>query len=665
MGSVQRVLFLKFGYVCSVFRRQEDGPPPIGLPGEEFKELMCGLTGVVSARGVNPDASSFSAALQLLSHRGPDHEGKVTYQTSDRAVALGHKRLSIIDLSEAGHQPMRSSDGRYAMVFNGEIYNYVEIQRELEAYGSVFQTHSDTEVLIEAWARWGEEALAKLIGMFAFAVFDLETGDLTLVRDGFGIKPMFWSLDNDQLAFASEVGATLQLREAKAQPNHKVLAKYLVAGSYDSGPETFFEGVHRLEPGHFLSIQVGEKTLEPQIRRWWWPSIAQTGPRSIEESAEAIRELFLESVRLHLRSDVPLGFALSGGIDSSAVISAVRKLEPDTELKTFSFVAPGTDIDEEGWVDIVNSHVGAIPHKIFLGGRDLAADLDDMIVAQGEPFGGTSIYAQYAVYREAKRAGVTVTMDGQGADELFAGYHGYVDRRILSLIEELKFSRALETLSSWGDWPGRSKKAAIRSIVSAKLPPRIYRTVRSRLRRSSGGVNRAWIDREAWQSVEWGNALNSGEHRRRLAGALRGELTEGGLGNLLRHGDRNSMRWSIESRVPFLTIPLAEAALSLPEDHLLSRSGETKHVFRHAMRGIVPDEILDRRDKIGFQTPQSDWLLDLASVIETEWLEGLEKLEIIDSEVARSAIVSELREGRISAESWRFISAARWALLYL
>ena len=626
---------------------------------------MCGLLGFVSGNGGLAERQNFESALTQLTHRGPDDRGTATYHLPHRTVSLGHTRLSIIDLSDSGHQPMTSQDDRYTLVFNGEIYNYIELQRELEAQGVVFRSNSDTEVLLNAWVAWGERALRKIIGMFAFAIFDRKSQQLVLARDGFGIKPLFWSVENDQLAFASELGPLRSLRNGGGEPNNAVLARYLIAGSFDVGSESFLEGVHSLEPGCCLSVDLSDMSLAPRISRWWIPSIVQSGPRSIEESADMIRELFLESVRLHLRSDVPLGFALSGGIDSSAVVSAVRRIEPEMELKTFSFVAPGTNVNEEKWIDIVNSHVGGTPHKVEVGSRDLASDLDDMIRAQGEPFGGTSIYAQYAVYREAKRAGITVTMDGQGADELFAGYHGYIERRLLSLIDELNFGEVFQTLSAWSDWPGRDGKVALRSVIAAKLPGGLYRFIRGRRRRKSEGFSRAWINREAWTSVNWGQEMNPEERGRRLVGALRGELTQGGLGSRLRNGDRNSMRWSIESRVPFLTIPLAEAALSLPENHLLSSSGETKHVFRKAMRGIVPREVLDRRDKVGFDTPEREWLRELSGIIEAEWLDGLEKLAIVNSKLARKAVVDQLKQGEITPEAWRLINCSRWAMLFL
>lgn len=622
---------------------------------------MCGVVGVVSPRASGHRERQIDDSLVTLAHRGPDDSGVAIFDIGDWTLGVGHTRLSIIDLSDAGHQPMASRDGRYQVVFNGEIYNYREIRKELIGFGESFATETDTEVLVVAWSRWGEEALFRFIGMFAFALVDTWENTLTLVRDGFGIKPLFWSLDKDEFTFASEIQGIDRVRERNLAPNDSVVTRYLMMGSYDTGPESFFDGVSRLEPGTVLVLDLNNEHLRPVIRRWWNPRVDSVGPQNLNDAADFIRDSFLESVRLHLRSDVSLGFALSGGIDSSAIVCAARHLEPEMPIRTFSFVSPGAADNEQAWIDIVNQSVGAESQTVVADSNALQADLLDLIRTQGEPFGDTSIYAQYLVFRLAKESGVTVTLDGQGADELFAGYSGYVERRLKSLTQEWKFREAVNLIGTWSTWPGRSKGLAVRDYVSLHLPDRWVRSIRSTLATEKGGMTLSWLREDAKDLYSRELPIRAGERGRSLVSMLRWEMTEGGLGSLLRHGDRNSMRWSIESRVPFLTIPLAEATLGLPEHFLLSREGETKHVLRRALRGLVPGEILDRRDKIGFQTPESEWVLGLGPGVIDTWLEGLRHLPSVNAEAAREGIWTQVEQGKVSSEMWRYVNAALWA----
>lgn len=582
------------------------------------RNVLCGIAGLFSPDRHEAIEVSLRSGTNKLKHRGPDDEGFFFERLGHATLAMGHTRLSIIDLSSGGHQPMRSSDGRYTIVFNGEVLNFLEIRQELEQLGFFVSSDSDTAVLLSAWICWGENVLRKLVGMFAFAVYDREHMSLTLVRDAFGIKPMYYRADKGKFYFSSEVPALLALLPDAPKLNLQQCYDYLVWGHYDRGTGTFFESVSQLAPGHSMTVDLSSG-LVAEPRRWWWPSIAENTEITFEDAALKLRELFLASIRFHLRSDVEVGVSLSGGIDSSALACAIGHLEPKFPIHTFSYIASGSSVDEELWVDKVNEHVSAIQHKVHPASAELIADLDDMVKSQGEPFGGTSIYAQYRVYQAMRKYGVVVSLDGQGADELLAGYDGYPEAFLRSLWENKRYFFAVRFLIRWARWPRRGWKYAL-LVLGWTVTPRRLRTLARRFIGRHPAPN--WLDTQ-WlrkNSVRLQfplqPPLSSEGKGRRLAEELRSSLTERGLPALLRHGDRNSMRWSVEARVPFLTIDLAEFVLGLPESFLVSSDGQTKSIFRAAMKGIVPDEVLNRRDKIGFETPESSWLRDQMQILD-------------------------------------------------
>ncbi len=622
---------------------------------------MCGIAGGFWRNDLPSVEERVRSAIDLMRHRGPNDSGVETVHEAGGTVSIGQNRLSIIDLSSGGHQPMLSGDGDLAIVFNGEIYNYRELREELRAAGHVFRSESDTEVLLTAWAEWGKACLPRLEGMFAFVVHDRHRGRLTCVRDAFGIKPFFYALDGGGIQFASELPAVLALRGGPAQPDLQRAYDYLVHGNYDSMERTFIEGVCHLLPGTLIEIDLrAKRPVEPE--RWWSAPTAEGQAISFRDAAEIVREKFLHNIRLHLRSDVPLGAALSGGIDSSAVVCAIRHIEPDIPIHTFSYIAEGSDVSEEKWVDLVNDVTGATPHKVKATAEDLARDLDRIVSVQGEPFGSTSIYAQYRVFKLARDSGVTVTLDGQGADELLAGYSGYPGPRLLSLYESGRYGAMHRFAKRWGEWPDRSYRQAWMYLGRSVFPDGLYARARKVLGRD---FRPAWLKTGLLSDagVEFRESrpvFQPFNRKRRVVEQLAHSLQVHGLPHLLRHGDRNAMAFSIESRVPFLTIPMAELLLSLPEDHLISDAGETKHVFRAAMRGIVPDAILDRRDKIGFATPERDWFLRMAPMTR-EWLQDAGTVPFLNGDALLVAF-DDVVAGRapFTWQVWRWVNYVRW-----
>lgn len=625
---------------------------------------MCGFLGFVS----NKDKINLlDESLELIKHRGPDNQATKLEKVKEFYIGLGHARLSIIDLSEEASQPFDSFDQRYSTIYNGEIYNYKELRLDLEKLGFNFTTDSDTEVLINAWAAWGLSALEKFIGMFSFVLLDKKENKLTLVRDAFGIKPFFYSLDNQSsLYFGSDIRSLIKLRSTEAKPDLQRAYDYLVHGDYDSSESTFVEGIKHLLPGHYLEFDLN-KGAATKPSAWWQPDISTTANISFDEAKEKLRNLFLESVKLHLRSDVPLGIALSGGIDSSAVVSAVRYLQPDLPIQTFSYVASEKSISEEYWIDILSKKMNTHSHKVYADQQQMQQDLDDMLLKQGEPFGGTSIYAQYRVFKLAKEQGVTVTLDGQGADELLAGYSGYPGHKLLSKLESGGLLAAHKYAKKWAQLPGGSYSLAWQYLGRIKLPNWLYAFARKKMGRdfAPAWLKVDYLAAEGVQFTEKRDVLNKSNKGKRVREALANSLQGRGLPSLLRHGDRNSMAFSLESRVPFLTLPLAEFLLSLPEDYLISDEGVTKHIFREAMRGIVPDEVLDRKDKIGFATPESKWLLSMSDVIK-EWINNAPEILFINKE----EIIKEFNEvvsgqRKFDLRVWRWVNYLRWYTLVI
>ena len=622
---------------------------------------MCGIVGGWWVKPPKDVISRINNSLRKLENRGPDHQGYEKYLLNDGMLILGHTRLSIIDLSEAGHQPMVSSDGRFCIIFNGEIYNYRELRKELSGLGHLFSSDTDTEVLLAAWQEWHVDCLRRLEGMFSFVVYDQERKTLTCVRDAFGIKPFFYEQRGDRFLFASEQRALLELKEERPAANWQRCYDYLTISDYDSNRNTFISGVQHLMPGHWLEVDLLKSGIgEPQM--WWEPSTQQTSSLTFNQAVEAVREQFLYNIRLHLRSDVPLGAALSGGVDSSAVVCAMKYVEPDLPIHTFSFIADGFEKCEEKWVDHVNGFVRAIPHKVKASGDDVARDLEAMIFAQGEPFGSTSSYAQHRLFQLVREKGITVTLDGQGADELLAGYFGYPGYRILSLLEGGNFLQVQSFARNWVKWPGRSYKRLLKDLGHVILPESLYQLAQKTI---SCSFSPDWLEtddlKEAGVKPGIIRYTRSRDGRtRRVIEHLGNSIQHKGLQSLLRSADRNSMAFSIESRVPYLTLPFAELLLSMPEEYLISRTGETKHVFRAAMRGIVPDIILDRKDKIGFATPEKDWLSGIADVAR-EWLRGSEEVPFLKSEMILKRFDSILEgKSKFDWQVWRWINFVKW-----
>ena len=625
---------------------------------------MCGIAGLLTDRQTK-HLPLIQSAIESMKHRGPDDSGIESFSIDNQCLTLGHTRLAIIDLTKNGHQPMTSADSRYTVTFNGEIFNYIEIREELKVLGYAFHTNSDTEVLLNAWAEWGTSALEKFTGMFAFAIYDHKAKTLHLVRDNFGIKPLFYYHRANKpktLAFASEIQVILSLIDRRPELNYQRAYSYLLCGLYENNVDTFFKDIYHVPSGSYLCFDL-QLNAPPKLVQWWHPDIQQTCQLNFSEAAEKLRDLFLDSIKLHMRSDVKIGVTLSGGIDSAAISCAMRHIEPELPIHTFTFASTQRSNNEEKWADLINQHIKAIPHKISLNDKNIFDDLTPLIVAQGEPFNSTSVYAQNQIFAAAKKEGVIVAIEGQGADEILAGYDGYPSARVRSMLNQRELALAIKFLLGWSKTPGHSMRQALQKLIRSSISPKLLRPIIiQRDKKLNPWVDTTWFENN--QSIDTDSIYDSPvtfdkQHPDRiLISTLRNAVMRLGLPALLRHGDRNSMRWSIESRVPFLNHKIVEYLFSLPESYLVGNNGETKHIFRQAMRSIVPDEVLFRKDKIGFETPERSWL-------NFQTFRYEELMPIVNSIPFLQNSTNALKTPTTSTRSlWRLINFCKWFELF-
>ena len=529
---------------------------------------MCGIAGIVAPPGtVNESAAFARKSAALLRHRGPDGEGQWTAPLSGTTVLFSHRRLAIIDLSNDASQPMTARELTASL--NGEIYNHVELRSELETKGYRFRTKSDTEVLLAAYEYWGADCLEHFSGMFAFAIADLRTQELFLARDPFGIKPLFYVSTLSAFAFASEAAPLLPFLSHR-QINKRRLDDYLRIGTADAGSDTFFAGISQLPQAHFIRLSLRTWPLRvPKAKRYWRLPAPSENKVSMDDAAEEFRDLFLDSVRLHLRSDVPIGVAVSGGIDSSSILAGARQvLGKDAPVLAFCYEASEKAISDGPWARIAIEAAHAEARFFQIRVCEIRDDLRRVVEIQGEPFVNPAVYAQFRLFRECSAMGIKVLLEGQGADEMLGGYPYFLPPRVASLLQQGRVLQALR--------------------LARKRPIHVMRQAIAALRATG---------RDPEESP--------------FRAALRRAIETSTLPSYLRWGDRNAMGWSVENRVPFLNTRLAEFLHTLPEEAFISADGTTKFVLRRAMKDLVPEPILNRRDKIGFGTPYVLWLEEM------------------------------------------------------
>ena len=609
---------------------------------------MCGL---IVALGVAIGQSE----IDTLAHRGPDGYGRREFETALGPLVLGHRRLAIIDPDPRADQPMTSDDGQLHIVFNGEIYNFKALRDDLRSYGYQFKTSSDTEVLIQGYRAWGSGLPARLIGMFAFVVLDLDRQTLFLVRDQFGIKPLYVTSTTRHFAVASEMKALLALPFVSRRANPSAVMAFLRNGLVESTPATLFADITAFPPAHWAEVSLASG--EMGVPQSYWHPRKGLSQQDASGAPNSLRTLFEECIQLHLVSDVPVGATLSGGLDSSIIVASIAiSLPPSAPLNTFSFISEDPDVSEERWIDLMTSHFAITPHKMRSTFENFLGDVDKLILQQDIPLQGPSIFAEYKVYELIRKAGIKVVLGGQGADELFAGYHPYVLYRIVSLlcsgrlVAAWRLARVAE----------RERPGTIRSVLHAIRGSLLPIALLNRFRRP-----RAWLD-DHWRKLErtadfsYRMSLKPGA----LAERLQYDVLNGSLRAHLRYEDHNSMAHSVESRVPFMVCRMFEFAQGLPESAKIDEVGTMKAVLRQAFAGLVPGPILARTDKIGFAAPDRAWFVRMTATMESWIAGGPDRVGPVSTMHLREMWHS-MAEGRTPIDPclWRVLFFIRWTQL--
>ena len=569
---------------------------------------MCGIAGIVALDGIDP--RTLMEMTHLVSYRGPNGFG-FAYAGSnsqdrvevihgeDRMPAIGspvagmgNRRLAILDVSPAGNMPMQSENGAYCVTFNGEIYNYREIRQDLTQRGHRFRTQTDTEVILHSYQEWGEECLQKFNGMWSFALWDHARQSLFCARDRFGVKPFYYAVYGGRFYFGSEIKQILQASAMPRVAKGRVVSYFLEWGLVDSSANTFFENIYQLPGGHWLRLNLADP-LTPIIGRFWDLQVAPENEIPVERALQEFRDRFQNAVKLRLRSDVPVGVSLSGGLDSSAVLCQAKQIVPEAQFQTFSACFDDPLLDEREYVSAAIKAAGAISHLVFTQGEPFWRTIQSIVYHHDEPILNTSAFAQWSVMQEASRHGIPVMLGGQGADESLCGYQKYPYFYLWHLFREAdaRFFRETATWILKGTSYYRTLDSAARYLPDfvrrrLSLTERVgtkelrddHRVDRPRLGPSSGVAERQKMD-----------------------------LIYSSIPALVHAEDRNSMAHSVESRLPFLDYELVQFAVNCPPS-LKLRDGWSKWILRSALADTLPDKIRFRRTKLGFDTPDGAWL---------------------------------------------------------
>ncbi|MDP4267242.1 MAG: asparagine synthase (glutamine-hydrolyzing) [Bacteroidota bacterium] len=667
---------------------------------------MCGITGIIKLNNIDLDlAFTVKKMTDCIKHRGPDDEGFVFPDNNpaivafgkdtiaearnrefkyspdknideinpDSRVALGHRRLSIIDLSPIAHLPMCCNDENIWITYNGEIYNYIELRNELSALGYRFKTSGDTEVLINAYKEWGKDCLNKLNGMWAFVIYDKQKNLIFGSRDRFGVKPFYYYKDDKILAFASEHKALLKIACLNTGVNQKAVFKHLFMSQVEQFDQGFFENIYELQPSHFFTLDLNSNNFE--VKRYYTLKVNYSDifdESKTKDYVSNIQNLILNSISLRLRSDVPVGFCLSGGLDSSTIVSAAYNINKEKALPKFSsglnvFTAinESHEFDEREWAEKVVNDFSLIWHKVQCSHCDLLDLLPSIIYHQDIPLLGTSTFAQNKVMKFASETGIKILLDGQGGDELFCGYVPFYISQYFDLIRKLKFGLLSSEMKNIGNSPTNFNliiKGFIKSAVDIFIPNAIYHSL---IRNTKNYLQYSNPDFWVTNSED---ANFSGDYKLQgLNESLNHYFTGNYLKNLLRWEDRCSMQYSIESRTPFADdINLIEYVFNIPGTYKIQK-GWSKYLLRESMSKYLPSTITYRKDKLGFSTPQQRWLQEINQSMKLIICETEDKDHFINKHKVLKEWDNVFSNNKLSKTQdffWRYMNYLIWRKIF-
>ena len=620
---------------------------------------MCGIVGIIRFDEKPIKKTELQTMMQVIKHRGPDDEGVFI----DGHVGLGHVRLSILDLSSAGKQPMTDPTGRYTIIQNGESYNYIELREELKALGYKFTTQTDTEVLLNGYIAWGENVLDRLNGMFALAIYDKQEQTLFIARDRFGVKPLYYHVGDGQLIFASEIPAILKALPGKPKANENAIFDYLVFNRTDQTEETFFADIFKLQHGCAITLELKQSYTKETLPIRKWYNLAEHVQQVKAESGkwkgqerEHYMDLFKKAIELRLRADVPWGVCLSGGIDSSAITATIIRELKEPDVHSFSAVyGKDSKADESKFID---EFKGIVPnmHYIHPDAETLFAHLDDYVRIQGEPTPTTSPYALYCILTEASKY-VKVILDGQGSDEAIAGYEYIPGLYYKSLFTHFKWCRLAKEIVQYAKL--HKSWRHVKYMTFFMLPSKMRTKVRVAQR---GYINPEFVTKHK-DSVIADKLYGANTMEEMLIAHFEYKLE-----HLTKWGDRDTMAFGVEGRSPFLDKDLVEYSIAL-KDELKIKGGYTKFILREVMKGIMPEKVRLRVDKKGFSVPQDEWF-------RTEQFQGLVR-EILQSESFAKRGYFKPEEAmklyqrhlngeiNISKDIWKWINLELWFRKYI
>lgn len=598
---------------------------------------MCGISGIINLDKSRALESQISIMNQVIQHRGPDSSQYYLYEN----LALGHRRLSIIDLTEEGNQPMHYKN-KYTIVFNGEIYNYIEIKNELILNHYTFESSSDTEVILCAYDFWGEECVSRFNGMWSFSILDKEKNILFISRDRFGVKPFYYSKYNSQFIFGSEIKQILEITNFR-KVNYNILMDYLVWGFTDHTNNTFFEGIFKLEPSHNLIYNL--ETNDYHIKQYFDIEKTNYSSKTNEEVLNLYKEILYNAVDLRLRSDVKVGTCLSGGLDSSSIAAIASKINNQRNQSSFFAIhakSSEKSSDESEFAIQVKNHCNLEMTIINPSIEDFTNNIDEVIYTQEEPFGGLSIFMQYFVMQETRNKKCVVLLDGQGGDECLLGYERYYPAIFLEQRNINGFKEFIKGV--------RNSKISFLKMIGFSFYFPIFQIRCFSLLKKANFIKSEYLKKADAQHLKT-NSLNYFN----LFNLQKQEIYSTQLQALLRYEDKNSMRHSVEARLPFLDYRLLQLSLSIPFWYKI-KDGWTKFILRKSVESLLPKSIVWRKNKKGFEAPTNEWM----KIIEKDLSKEISNSEILKKILKQNANIENLDQ----IQKWRLYNVAKWEKIY-